>query len=255
MTSWVTTGTWDDAPHLSKEMKDEYLQKIPPHLREVRTKGMPTFGAGLVWPIDEPTVRIPRFSIPDEFYQSYALDTGWNWNGVVWFAEDRNTGIVYVTNVYKRGQIEPAIVAEAIKSRGAWMAGCADAADVNRMDGKQYIEIYKRLGLDIELPNKAIETGVTMVWQLFSTGKLRIFEDCVQLFDELRVYMRNGSGEIQTKTTGKIKEGQDDHLCDALRHGVMSALIRGKRPPTFVDKMVFNWDARPGGGGQYGYMG
>lgn len=244
MTRHVTVATWDDpCPHLTEEMKKEYFEKIPPHLRDVRTKGMPTFGAGLVWPVDLAMVSIPPFSIPNEYYRSYALDTGWNWNGVVFFAEDRTDKVVYIYDVFKRSQVEPPVIAEGIKSRGKWMGGVADAADINRSDGKQYIEIYKALGLDIELPNKAIETGINLVWHLLTTGKLRVFSTCTAWFDEARIYMRDGNG--------KIKEGQDDHLMDGTRHGCLSALQRGRQPPK-IQVPSMDWNSRPGG--NYGWM-
>lgn len=237
---FTTVATWDDAPHLTEKMKADYLQKVEPHLRDVRTKGMPTFGAGLVWPIDETQVIINPFLIPDTFYRGYALDTGWNWNTVLWFAEDRQNDVIYIYDMFKRKQVEPPIVASAIQAKGKWMAGVADAADVNRLDGRQYIEIYKALGLDIELPNKAKETGLIQVWQRLSTGRIRIFSTCTQLLDEIRIYMRDSK-------TGGVKEDQDDHGCDDLRYIVMSGLRRAKLPPkkTFPE---MDWNSRPVGG-------
>lgn len=246
MTAWVTTGTWDDAPHLTEEMKAQFLEKVEPHLREVRTKGMPTFGAGLVWPVDIESIIIPPFSIPNEYYRGYGLDTGWSWNTVLWYAEDRQNEVIYITDVFKRKQCEPPIVAEAIKSRGKWMAGVADAADVNRLDGRQYMEIYRGLGLDVELPNKAKETGINVTWHKLTTGKIRIFNTCTPLMDEMRVYMRDPKSPV-----GAVKEGQDDHCCDILRYLALGGTRRGKQTPkTQLPSM--DWNSRPGG--NYGWM-
>jgi Terminase RNaseH-like domain len=245
---YTTVATWDDAPHLTKEMKDAYVEKIrttEPHLLAVRAEGMPTFGAGLVWPCDLQQVQIAPFAIPDTYYRSYALDTGWNWNSVLFFAEDRTTGVAYVYDCFKRAQVEPPIVASAIQSRGKWIAGVGDAADRERRSGLQYIQIYKDLGLDIDLPNKALETGITQTWTALTTGQIRIFSTCTPLIDEMRIYMRDPK-------TGGIKEDQDDHLCDDLRYGKMSGFARGKQPP----KQQFphmDWENRRSLG-QHGWM-
>jgi hypothetical protein len=238
---WTTIATWTDkcangedaAPHLTPKMREEYYEKIrttEPHLLDVRTKGMPSFGAGLVYPCDIERVLIDPFTINPDWLLAFSLDTGWNWNGVVFGAYDKLNDIIYITNVYKRGQAEPPIVAAAIQSSSAgWrMPGVADAADVNRMDGRQYIEIYKALGLDIELPNKALETGITQVWNRLSTGRLRIFRTCTALTDELRTYMRDKNGHI--------KDDQDDHLLDACVVG--STKVMTDNGPVPISELV-----------------
>lgn len=245
MSMWVSCLTWDDVPHLTKEMKDEYLEKIPPHLRDVRTKGMPTFGAGLVWPVDLEQISIAPFSIPNQYYRSFSLDTGWKANGCLFAAEDRQNNTVYIYDCFQRGLVEPPVIAAAVQSRGKWLQGVADAKNVSQKDGKQFFDIYKGLGLNIELPNKAIETGITATWHALTTGRIRIFSTCSALFDALRIYMRDGNG--------KIKEDQDDHLCDALRYLIMSGLRLGKQPPS-TQMPDFDWESRPGTG-TYGYMG
>lgn len=223
MTMHVTVATWNDlvpdgpakgqlaCPHLTQKMRDDFYEKIrttEPHLLEVRTSGMPSFGAGLIYPCDVDRILIDPFAIPAHFLVAYAMDTGWNWNGVVWGAYDKASDILYITDVYKRGQIDPAVVVAAIQGRAKWkLPGIADAANKNQLDGKQVIQVYKSMGLDLELPNKALETGITQVWNRLSTGRLRIFRQCTALTDEMRTYMRGKHGEV--------KEDQDDHLCDA----------------------------------------
>ena len=41
-------ATWDDAPHLDEETKEQLLAQYPPHERKLRSQGIPVFGSGLV---------------------------------------------------------------------------------------------------------------------------------------------------------------------------------------------------------------
>lgn len=235
----TTVANIFDAPHLIGKT-DAMLAKIPEAMRDVRAMGMPNYSEGLIWPVIMSEVTIPRFTIPPEFYRSYALDTGWNANACVFAAEDRTTGTVYIYDCFQKGHVEPPIVAAAVQSRAQnWMQGVADAKGVNQNDGKQYFDIYKGLGLKIEIPNKALETGITTTWNWLITGKLRIFEDCTPLIDCMNIYMRDKKG--------KVKEGQDDHLADALRFICMGGTLRGKQPPMF-QVPTMDWNNRPAGG-------
>ena len=47
------TAGWDDAPHMTKEVRDQILQALPPHERKMREKGIPQLGSGLVFPVAE----------------------------------------------------------------------------------------------------------------------------------------------------------------------------------------------------------
>lgn len=244
MSMWVTVATIYDSPHLTPEKREAMLAKIPANMRKVRAEGMPTYGAGLVWPVVMSDVTIPRFSLPIEFYRSFALDTGWNGNGCVFGAEDRSNGTIYIYDCFQKEHVQPPIVAAAVMNRGNWLHGVADAKGVNQNDGKQYFDIYKGLGLKIEIPNRALESGLTMVWNMLSTGKIRIFEDCTPLIDCIQIYMRDKNG--------KVKEGQNDHLADALRHLIFSGTSNWKQPPRF-QMPEMDWSKRPAGGA-HGWM-
>ncbi len=214
---YVVVASWEDAPHLTPEMQAKYISAIPEHQRAVRTKGLPHLGEGLVYPINENDIKIPDFPLPAHFKRCYGFDTGWNFNAAVWLAWDEQADNVYLYDVYKRQAAEPSINVAAIQSRGSWIPGVADAADVNRLDGKQWIEIYRQLGLNIEIPDKAVDTGIQQVWQRLSTGRLRVFASCVEWFEELRIYSRNKNG---------ILPKQNDHLLDATRYAILSGLRR-----------------------------
>ena len=69
-----------------------------------------------------------------------------------------------------------------------------DAAAINTNDGRQFLDIYRRLGLKLELADKAVEAGIQEVWELLSAGQLKVFRSCGPWFDEFRLYRRDDKG-------------------------------------------------------------
>jgi len=215
---------WSELPHLSEEEKADLLARIPAYQRDARTKGIPSLGSGAIYQVPESDIRVKNFEIPEHWPRLFALDTGWDSTAAVWGALDPEAQVIFLYSIYKRGQAEPPIHAEAIRSRGTWIPGVGDAAAVNLSDGQQFLNIYRRLGLKLELADKAVEAGIQDVWELLSAGRLKVFESCGPWFEEFRLYRRDDKGRI-------VK--QNDHLMDCTRY-----LVRGRRrmktqrPPT-----------------------
>ena len=211
---FVIMADWDDAPHLTKEQKDLLWASIPPYQRDARSKGVPQLGSGAIYPVPESDISIDDFEIPKHWLKLYAMDVGWNFTAVVWFAVDPETRNIYIYSVYKRGEVEPPIHAFAIKSRGDWIPGVIDPASRGRsqVDGTALIESYTDLGLKLNMAQNAVESGIYKVWQDLSTGKLKVFKSCKQWFEEFRLYRRDEKGKI-VKT--------HDHLMDCTRYGDM----------------------------------
>ena len=166
----VVTATWDDAPHLGLEAREQLWASIPPYQRDARSKGIPQLGSGAVYPVGESEITVAPFEVPSHWPRCFGMDTGWNATAAVWLAHDKETQTVYVYSEYKRGQAEIAIHAEAIRARGAWIPGVADAAAITNQDGAQFIAQYRKLGLHVELPDKTVEAGIQDVWSLLSAG-------------------------------------------------------------------------------------
>jgi phage terminase large subunit-like protein len=214
---YVITATWDDVPHLSEEVKTELLESIPPFQRDARSKGVPQLGAGAIYPVPESDFVVDDFPIPEHWAKVYGMDVGWNRTAAVWGAIDRDTGIVYLFSEHYRGQAEPIIHAEAIKSRGDWIQGVIDPASRGRSqkDGEQLYEQYLQLGLQIQPAVNAREAGIYAVWQMLSAGKLKVFKSLSNWLSEFRLYRRDEKGNI-------VKE--NDHCMDATRYLIMSGL-------------------------------
>lgn len=209
------------------DMREALWASIPPYQRDARSKGIPQLGSGAIYQVGEDDIKVPDFEIPTHWPRAFGMDTGWDWTAAVWAAWDRDTDTVYVYSVYKRGQVEPPVHAEAFKARGEWIRGVGDAAAINLYDGRSFIEIYRQLGLDVELPDKAVEAGIQRVWERLSAGKLKVFASCGALFEEYRLYRRDEKGRV-------VKES--DHVMDAVRYLVVSGLDRARTKPVPKDE-------------------
>lgn len=225
----LVTCDWSNVPHLTETAKAELLASYPPHMRDARTKGIPSMGAGAVYPIEWEAVSCDPFPIPAWYPRGYALDVGWNCTAALWGAWDRETDVVYVNSAYKAGRQLPAVHAAAIKTRGEWMTGLIDPASAgsSQRDGEQLMADYQNAGLLLVPADNAVEAGILEVWQRMETGRLKFFKTLVAVEEEMRMYRRRGKVDGGKEPLDPEKrEGQivkkNDHLMDALRY-----MIRG----------------------------
>lgn len=208
---------WNDVPHLSDDEKQKILDSTPIHIRAARSKGIPSMGAGAIYPIPEDEITVESFKIPDFWPRAGGMDVGWNRTAAIWAAIDRENGVTYLTAEYYRSQAEPVIHSTGIKTRGDWIPLAIDPASAgsSQVDGKSLLEIYRELGLDLVEADNAVEAGIHKVWNMLSTGELKVFNTLRNFFMEYRLYRRDEKGKV-------IKE--HDHLMDSLRYLVMTGL-------------------------------
>lgn len=216
---YLVQASWDDVPHIDATTKRELLASTLPHLRDARSKGLPSLGAGAIYPIPESEFVVAPFAIPAYWPRAYGMDVGWNRTAVVWGAIDRSCDCVYVYTEHYRGQAEPSIHVAAVNARGDWIPGVIDPASRGRSqkDGEQLLENYRLLGLRLETAKNGVDAGLFDVWERLSTGRLKVFSTCRNLLAEYRLYHRDEKGRI-------VKEF--DHAVDALRYLIVSGLDR-----------------------------
>jgi phage terminase large subunit-like protein len=239
----IIGATWDDAPHLTEKVKAQQWASMLPYQRAARTKGIPQLGAGAVYPIDEADLRVADFAIPEHWWRGFGMDVGGGAKptAAVFCALNPEDRVLHVTAVYKRASTEPSLHAAAIKERmmrpTGWMwPGVGDAAALimTDHDAEQLVFVYRRLGLDLHLPDKAVETGIADVWDLMVTGRFRVFASCQAWFEEFRMYRRDARGRV-------VKS--NDHLMDSTRYMARSGMTRMKRKPVKdVSPKVLSFD-------------
>jgi len=215
---------WDDVPHLDEKTKREILEATPSHLRDARSKGLPSLGAGAIYPVPESDIICDPFKIPAYWPRAYALDVGWNKTAALWGAHDRETDTLYIYSEHYRGQAEASVHAAAIKARGDWIPGVIDPASRgrNQHDGQQLIVSYRDLGLKLNLAENSVESGLDKVFMRLSTGRLKVFKNCGNTLAEYRIYRRDENGKI-------VKA--HDHAMDALRYLIVSGISVAKVQP------------------------
>lgn len=219
------------------------LAAIPEWQRDARSKGIPDLGAGAIYPMNPDEYITDRK--PDALWpRAYGFDVGWNESAAVWIAFDRDAQFAIAYDEYYRGQAEPAIHAAAIRSKGDWIPGTVDpaAAGSSQLDGSKLIEVYAELGLHLTPADNSVTAGITKVWNLLSTGQLKIASHCTHLLKQMKMYRRDDKGRIHKA---------NDHGPDALRYCVMSGPLIMRTKPAKLS--VDNW-LRPslGAGGWAG---
>lgn len=211
LTRAVIMATWDDAPHLTAQMKAEMLATYPPYQRDARSKGIPQLGAGAIYPVPESDLLVAPFKLPDAWPRGYGMDVGWNCTAAIWGAMDRQNDTLYLYREYARSQAEPSIHVHGIKAAGDWIPGFIDPAARGRsqVDGTQLLADYRALGLKLQLGDNGVESGLYSVWNRMSTGRLKVFNSLSGWLQEFRLYRRDDRGRV-------VKD--NDHRMDAMRY-------------------------------------
>lgn len=213
----------DEAAHISPDDIETIRANTPPYLRDARIYGIPALGSGAIYPVPESEFVVDNFPIPKHWKRLYGMDVG-NKTAAVWLAQNPDTRVWYAIDEYYKERAEPSIHAAAIGARGKWIPGAIDPAARGRsqIDGKQLMQMYKDLGLELSAADNAVESGLYTVWELLSTDQLKVFQSCTKLLEEFRMYRRDEKGDV-------VKE--NDHLCDSLRYGVMTRDIATVEKP------------------------
>lgn len=222
-------ASWDDAPHMTSERREQKLLDFPEHERDMRSKGEPLVGSGLIFPILEETIKIDPIEIPSHWARINGIDFGWDHPFACAFAAwDRDTDTIYIYDGYREKRALPAIHADAIKQRGAWIpiSWPKDGYQHEKGTGKELHESYRSKGLNMfrehftnpprlgEEEGKggvSVEAGIMEMLEMMETGRFKVFSTVTAFWEEKGMYHRKG---------GKIIPLFDDFM-SATRYAVM----------------------------------
>lgn len=223
-------ASWDDAPHMSGDRKEQFLSQIPAHQREMRTKGIPLMGSGLVFQVSEEDIRCDPFQMPDHWPRICALDFGIDHAfAAVWLAWDRDTDTIYVYDVYKAVNEKMPVHVSKLKSNGEWIPIIWPHDGLNRekSSGEPLAELYRKEGANMfyrQFSNppasgveegqggNSVEYGIEEILVRMHTSKFKVFTNLKAWFDEFRMYHRKD---------GKIVAMNDD-VMSATRYASLS---------------------------------
>jgi hypothetical protein len=234
----VTQMTIDDALHYTDAEREAIIASYPKHEREARAKGIPTMGSGRVFPVDEESIRIDAFEIPNHWPQIGGIDFGWDHPSAgARLAWDRDSDILYVTATHRAREQTPLMFATAVRSWGPWLPWSwpHDGLQHDKGSGEQLAAQYRTHGLKMlseratfEDGSNGVEAGISEMLDRMLTGRLRVFSHLAEWFEEFRLYHRK-NGLI-------VKVGDD--LMSATRYAMMmrrAAAVRLKKqaPPDY----------------------
>jgi phage terminase large subunit-like protein len=251
---YLLQASWDDAPHLIDSVKEQLLAQYPPHERDLRSKGIPVFGSGLVFPVSEETLVIEPFDLPDHWPRIAGLDFGWDHpTACVWIAHDTDSDTYYLYDEYSKNKESVVVHAAALNARQRWIpvAWPKDGLQSDKGSGISLAEQYRGQNVEMLLDwarnplalgekgkgNNAIEPGIMDMFQRMETGRFKVFSHMVGWLQEFRSYHRKD---------GKIVPMRDD-LMSATRYACMAmqhARIGSNNNNTFGGSMpIQNWSS------------
>lgn len=232
-------SSWDDCPHLTPERQAIILSSIPPHERDMRSKGIPIIGTGVVYPIPDEAITCEMFKIPDHFYCICGMDFG-SWNhptAMAWIAWDRQNDIIYVYDCYKEEKREPATHAMALKAGRKRYIPVSWPHDANKADRKtgiglaqEYRESYEcnmlhtwatnppADGVEEGKGGNSVDVGLVNIYNRMMEGRFKVFSHLSKWFNEKATY--------HTKD-GKVVRFNED-IMSATRYAVM--MLRFSEP-------------------------
>lgn len=221
MTRCVIRMTIDDAEHYTPDQRAAIIAAYPAHERKARAQGIPVFGSGRVYPVDEDLLKVEAFKPPVHWPEIGGLDFGWDHpTAAVRLVWDRDADVIYVANSYGQREATPVVHAAAVRPWGkdlpwAWPH---DGLQRDKGSGEALAQQYRDQGLNM-LPERAtfddggngVEAGIAEMLDRMLTGRFKVFAHLEDWFSEFRLYHRKD---------GQIVKLNDDRL-SATRYAVM----------------------------------
>lgn len=224
------TMTIEDAEHFTPDERAKIIASYPAHEREARTKGIPTMGSGLIFPVLEEDIIVEPFDIPKHWVQIGGLDFGWDHpTAAAHLAWDRDADVVYLVKDYRQREQTPIFHAAALKQWGSWLPWSwpHDGLQHDKGSGDQLAQQYKDQGLSM-LPERAtfldgtngVEAGLMEMLDRMLTGRWKVFRTCGSWLEERRLYHR---------VDGKVVKERDDAI-SASRYALMMLRFAKTKP-------------------------
>ena len=237
-------ATWDDAPHLTEAEKEQRLAALPFHEREMRSRGIPAMGSGLVFPVLDEDIEYESVKIEEWWPRICGIDFGYDHPfAAVWLAWDRDSDTVYLYDIYREQKATPPIHAAAINARGTWIPVVwpHDGLGTEKGSGTPLSVQYRKLGVNMLLKHFTnppslnqeegqggyqVEPGIFEMLTRMQTGRFKVAKQCRQWFEEKAIYHRKD---------GKLVKLRDDlisasrYACQSLRHARTQPIARKQR--------------------------
>jgi phage terminase large subunit-like protein len=236
---FLMSVTWWDAPHWTEKMIQENLEATPPHLRDLKAKGIEIMGSGAVYPIAESTIKERMTDVPSYFKWLGAIDFGIRTGALVVGVLNPDNQKITVIEALRTDDWGVNRIAEKMLSFGknlkwAWpmdgyqikeYSGCG-IAQVEQLKNREVKMLGTHAHLTLTLEDgtekktTSVEAGIQYVYNLLNLDKLKIDPTLSAFWEEFRYYTRE-EGIIKHKRNEQ-NEKVGDHVMDAFRYLVIS---------------------------------
>jgi PBSX family phage terminase large subunit len=215
---------------------------LPPDFIEINAKGKPEWwikryllgsfehSEGMVYP-NFGNIATESFEVPNTWERFVALDHGLrNPTAVMFGAIDPDTGTVYIYDEYYQPNRTVPEHAKDIKPMiekipyGKLRFMVIDPSARNKTDpinGKSVQGLYQEYGLFFMEANNSIEAGLLKVNSYINQGKLKIFNNCINVLKEGLNYKFPEVTMDNEKNLDEKPIKHNDHAMDALRYALM----------------------------------
>ncbi|HFW4592847.1 TPA: terminase family protein [Salmonella enterica subsp. enterica serovar Aberdeen] len=246
-------NTMEENPYLTTEQREEYLAALPEWERNMRSKGIPIAGQGLVFGrIDETKLIVMEPIIDDMDNTMIGIDWGKSQDPTVVVVCTHNPNTdhysIIFEKVFDKDEYDrsPANVADWIKAspfRGVPIIGGSNDGGIIDGSSGANLKILQRLGCNVYPDTfknppqsmlkvkslsasgaqvNSIDTGIAEMRLMMQQGRLSVKESCELWLKERRTY-----SYVFNRTTGKHGYNKGyEHSIDASRYALMS-LMRG----------------------------
>lgn len=223
---YMQVATWDDAKHLTEETKESLLGMYPAYQRDMRSKGLPLMGSGLIFEVDENEIKCEPFQPPQHWFVINGMDFGWDHPQahiqLVW---DRDADAYYVTNAWKASKKQPYEAWHCVKywAEDIPTAWPHDGLQSEKSSGEEQKAAYVKEGwlmlndcAQWEDGGNGVWVGIAQLNDAMKTGRFKVFSNLFEVFEEIRQY-HTVTDDKGKSTVVKIK----DDLISAIRYAYM----------------------------------
>jgi hypothetical protein len=205
---------------------------------------------------------VAPFNLPNHWPRHIGWDHGTvNPTSVSWIAVDEDGNFILYREYYevsavirehaeavmKLGELDPLQRGEDGKSILVWMDP-ATAGDKDPTSGRDFMELYRELGILGLKANKAVKAGVQKVASLFrpdpahpyprwhpkageyGSPRLFFFSNCHATIHEHELYHYPQKKLGEEKNAEEVPEKYMDHSCDSVRYAIFSVFGKAEEP-------------------------
>lgn len=242
-------ATWDDAPHLDDEVKEQLLSVYSPAERAMRASGIPMLGSGVVFVVPEDKIVIHPIPIPDHWHRLIGIDLGFDHpNAIACMAFDPTTETYYLYDERSERGETLSMFANQIRNYGGNHIPVVVPHDAFKHDGatsgRRFVDllrddhsinvVYQAFsnppGPDGKHGGNSVEFGVNWMHTQMDNGKFKVFSTCRKFLQEMKLYHRKD---------GKIIDRSDD-MISATRY---AAIMMGRHGTPGGGVTNYSWNS------------